>query len=124
MQSATYQNKVFINDYGYIEIQLIGDQSEITFRHSYIEVQPLVEKLHKRGKPLYGLIDMSQETGYSLASDKAALDILESLTYDKLAMCNVPHAKVAQGIIQAIGKDENTKIFSDRNDALAWLHAD
>jgi hypothetical protein len=123
MQSPPYKNSVFINKSGYIEIILIGDQSEDTFRHSYYEAQPLLEKLKASKKPLFGLIDMSQQTGYTLASDKAALDILESLDYDKLAMCNVPHSRVAQGIIQAIGKDHNTKIFSSRDDALAWLHA-
>jgi hypothetical protein len=124
MQSPSYKNSVFVNKSGYIEIILIGDQSDETFRHSYYEVVPLIDQLKASKKPLYGLIDMSQETGYSLASDKAALDILESLEYDKLAMCNVPHSRVAQGIIQAVGKDHNTKIFSNRDDALAWLHAD
>jgi hypothetical protein len=124
MSEPTYKNSVYINKDGLVEIILIGDQSEATFKRSYYEVQPLIESLKSKKKPLYGLIDMSQQTGYSLASDKAALDILETLTYDKLAMCNVPHHHVAQGIIQAIGKDHNTKIFSDRNDALAWLHAD
>lgn len=124
MPEPTYKNSVFLNKDGIVEIVLIGDQSEATFRHSYYEVIPLIDKLKSLKKPLYGLMDMSQETGYSLASDKAALDILESLDYDKLAMCNVPHHHVAQGIIQAIGKDHNTKIFGNRTDALAWLHAE
>jgi len=124
MAEPTYKNSVFINKDGYVEIALIGDQSEETFKRSYYEVLPLIEKLKGAKKPMYGLMDMSQETGYSLASDKAALEILESLDYDKLAMCNVPHRHVAQGIIQAIGRDHNTKIFGNRTDALAWLHAD
>jgi hypothetical protein len=124
MPERSYKNSVFINKDGLVEIILVGDQSEETFRQSYYEVLPLIEKLKSQKKRMYGLIDMSQQTGYSLSSDKAALDILEELDYDKLAMCNVPHHHVAQGIIQAIGKDHNTKIFSDRTDALAWLHAD
>lgn len=124
MSEPSYKNSVFINKDGIVEVVFIGDQSAETFRHSYYEVMPLIDKLKATKKPLYGLIDMSQQTGYSLASDKAALEILENLEYDKLAMCNVSHRHVTQGIIQAVGKDHNTKIFGSRADALAWLHAD
>jgi hypothetical protein len=123
MQPDSDQNKVFVNDEGIIEVVLIGDQTEASFKHAYDRVQPLIMKLQAEGKPVYGLIDMTEETGYSLASDKAALDILESLTYDKLAMCNAPHAGVAKGIILATGREDNTKLFTSRDDALAWLHA-
>lgn len=123
MAEPTYKNSVFINKEGFVEVILIGNQSEETFKHSYYEVLPLIDKLRAAKKPMYGLIDMSQQTGYSLASDKAALEILESMDYDKLAMCNVSHRSVTQGIIQAIGRDHNTKIFNSRTDALAWLHA-
>ena len=117
------QNKVFINDEGIVEVIIIGDQTETTFKHIYYEAVPLIEKLRADKKPVLGLVDMSQETSYSLASDKAALELIESVDYDKLAMCNAPHFKVTEGIIMATGRSNNTKLFKNRDDALAWLHA-
>lgn len=122
--SSTDKNQVFLVDQGYIEARLVGDQTDVTFRHLYNAVEPLLEKLRAKGKPIKGLIDMTEETGYSIASDKAALELLESIQYDKLAMCNPPYAGVAQGIVLAMGRGDNTKVFSSREDALQWLLAE
>src|SRR2546423_13846769 len=99
MSEPTDKNKVSIHPAGYIELTLVGDQTEETFRQVYEAAEPLIEKLKSEGRPMLGLIDMAQQTGYTLASDKAALELLEKIDYDKLAMCNPPYAAVAQGII-------------------------
>lgn len=116
-------NKVYIAPEGYIEVDIIGNQTPESFQEINDKVRPLIEKLTEENKPLLGLVDMSAETGYSISSDKAALQLLEDINYTKLAMYNPPHIEVVKGIIMAMGRSENTKIFDDRNEALAWLLA-
>ena len=117
------QDKIFWNPDGYIEVVLVGDQTAQRFESMYADFLPLQEKLKKEGKPAYALFDCSKETGFSLSSNKAALEILEKIEYDRIAMYSVPHANVTEGIIMAIGKNETTKLFDTREEALGWLLA-
>ena len=115
------QDRIFLNSDGYVEVVLVGDQSAEMFESLYTDFLPIREKLASEGKPIYGLFDCSGETGFSLSSNKAALEIFEKSQYDRIAMYNVPHAKVTEGIIMAAGVGDIVKIFGDRNDAEAWL---
>jgi hypothetical protein len=115
-------NTVTFNPQGFIEISLVGNQTAATFEEIYNNVIPLINMLKQEKKPLLCLIDGTGQTGYSLSSDKAALKLLESVDYDKIAMHNISHAEVTNGIIMAIGKSHSTKLFPDRESALAWLY--
>lgn len=115
------QDKIFLNPEGYIEIKLVGDQTPEMFTNIYADYLNIEEELRSQGKPILALFDVSQETGFSLSSNKAALELLEKANYDKIAMYQVPHYKVTEGIIAATGKSENTKLFPDRGSALTWL---
>lgn len=121
MQPEPAKNLVFYNPEGFFEVIISGQQTEDSFKELFEQAKPLIEKVSADGKPLRGLMDMTNQTGYSLSSDKAALELLESINYDKLAMYNPPHAAVAAGIIMAMGKGDNTKIFSSREEAVKWL---
>ncbi len=118
------QNKIFLNPAGYIEVIFIGHQTGETFKDVYDKVQPLIATMKNQDKPLRGLFDMTQQTGYSLGSDKAALKFLEETDYDRIAMHHVGHAAVTNAIIMAMGKGDNTKLFDNREEALAWLMRD
>jgi hypothetical protein len=118
------ENKVFLNPAGYIEVTFIGHQTGDTFKDVHEKVLPIIAEVKSQGKPLRGLFDLTQQTGYSLNSDKAALQFLEEINYDRIAMYHVSHAEVTKMIIMAIGKSENTKLFDSREEALAWLMAD
>lgn len=115
------QNKVFINPEGYLEIALVGDQSEGSFRRLYSDAVPLIEEFRTKNNDLLCLFDLTHDTGFTLGSNKVAMELLESTPYDKIAMFNVPHAEVTKGIILAIGKSDKTKIFKNREEAVAWL---
>lgn len=115
------QDKIFLNPDGYIEVQLIGDQTPEFFQNIYADYLSLEEQLRSEGKPVLALFDVSRETGFSLSSNKAALEILEKANYDRVAMYQVPHYKVTEGIIAATGKSDNTRLFANREEALAWL---
>jgi hypothetical protein len=123
MQPPVSKINVSLHPDGYLDISIMGDQTGESFRAAYRDIKPLIAQLGAAGKPLLGLIDMTHQTGYSLASDKAALEVLESIKYEKLAMCNPPHPGVAQGIILAMGRSDNTRVFDMRERALTWLLA-
>jgi hypothetical protein len=114
-------NSVTLNPKGYIEICLVNDQTAESFNDIYHQSLPLISRIKSEGRPLLGFIDGSRQTGFSLSSDKAALKFLEEVEYDRIAMYNIPHAEVTKGIILAIGKADNTKLFNDKNEALKWL---
>lgn len=115
------ENKIAMNPDGYIEVTFVGHQTDESFNSVYEHVLPLMSTLKKDKKPLLGLFDMTLQTGFSLNSDKAALELLERVEYDRIAMYHVHHAEVTKGIILAIGKANNTKLFDNRESALEWL---
>jgi hypothetical protein len=114
-------NKVFLNSDGYIEIVLSGEQTGETFLEVYEKAKPLIDKVQADNKPLLGLCDLTGETNFSLSSNKIAMEYLEKIPYERIAMFGVPHVEVTKGIIMAMGKSHNTKVFDNRKDALAWL---
>ncbi len=118
------KNRVFLNPQGWIEMVLVGPQTGETFRQSYEQVLPLLVQLKNEGKLAMGLVDGTEQTGYSLGSDRAALEYLENTQYDRIAMYHIPHAEVTKGIILAIGKSDTTKLFDSRAEAVAWLMRD
>lgn len=121
MSDETNANTIRLMPEGYVEADLVGEQTPETFRKVYEDAQPFIAKLKAEGRPLLGLIEMSRQTGYSISSDKAALQMLETLEYDKLALCNAPHADVTKGIILALDRNDKTRFFDIREEAVAWL---
>lgn len=115
------QNKAFINSDGCVELRIAGDQTYETIKNLYEESKPLIAQLKSGGKPLLGLVDMTLEGSFTVGSNKAAMEILEGETYDRIAMFNAPVSEVAKLIIKAMGKDETTKVFDTRAEAKDWL---
>ncbi len=116
-------NRVFINPEGYVEVTVIGDQTSETFGAASVEAQPLIGKLRKEGKAVLGLIDLTQKGKYTPASNKAAMQLLEDMDYDKIAMFGAEYVlkEVTELIILAMGRKDTTKLFGKREDAIAWL---
>lgn len=121
MQPSADKNLVFVNPEGYFEVVLVGQQTEDSFKELFDSAKPLIDEAAAAGRPLRGLVDMTKQTGYSISSDKAALELLESISYDKMAMYNPPHKAVTEGIIMAMGRNDNTRIFTSRDEAIKWL---
>lgn len=114
-------DSIFINPDGYIEIKLVGKQTEGEFRRIYAEALPLMDQARDKFGKVLCLFDMTEETGFTIGSNKVAMEILEEAPYDKIAMYNVPFYEVAKGIIIAIGKGDRTKLFKTRREAVEWL---
>jgi len=116
-------NRIFYNPEGYIEVSVEGDQSYMSFVNLMPEAATMLEELQKEGKPKLGLIDVTHQGAHTSESNHSALEMLEALDYDRLAIfgANVMLSEVIQGIVIAIGKAETIKICKMREDAVGWL---
>lgn len=116
-------NHVFLNSEGYVEATIIGDQDGMSFKRLQFDAEEMLETLDAQGKRRLGIIDITRQGKFSTASNKAAMEILESLNYEKLAIYggNKVLTQVVNAIILAMGKTNNTRLFKDRESAMAWL---
>lgn len=115
-------DKIFYNPEGYIEVIIEGDQTRIAFKTLETEALKIIDKLQSENKPILALIDISLEGKFGADTNKAALEILEAIEYDRVAIFGGGKVltEVVKGIILAMGK-QNTKIFPDRQSAVNWL---
>jgi len=116
-------DRIFLNDEGLIEVQVEGDQTYMTFENLKPDATELLNKLQQAGKPRLGLIDISKQGKFSADSNRAAMEVLESLNYDKLAIYggNAITTEVSKAIVLAMGKSGNTKVYQKREEAVNWL---
>lgn len=116
-------NKISLNPQGYIEVAIEGPQSFMTFENMKPDAIDYLEQLQKEGKKRLGLIDLTNQTDFTVDSNRAGMEILESLNYERLALfgAKTTLTEVVRAIILAIGKNHNTKIFKTREEAVAWL---
>ena len=116
-------DKIFLNEEGLIEVQVEGDQTYMTFENLKPDATELLNKLQQAGKPRLGLIDISKQGKFSADSNRAAMEVLESLNYDKLSIFggNAITTEVSKAIVLAMGKSGNTKVYQKREEAVNWL---
>jgi len=116
-------DRIFLNEEGLIEVQVEGDQTYMTFENLKPDATELLNKLQQAGKPRLGLIDISKQGKFSADSNRAAMEVLESLNYDKLAIFggNTITTEVSKAIVLAMGKSGNTKVCLKREEAVNWL---
>jgi hypothetical protein len=108
---------------GYVCVSLVGDQSYQTIDALRIETEHLVNRLKAGNKRLLGLVDLTKQTGFNTGSNKAALEALSKIEYEKAALVsdNKLFAELAKMIISALGKNDRTKFFATREEAVPWL---
>ena len=116
-------NKISLNPDGYVEVIMDGEQSYMTIDSMRYDAVDMLGQLQSENKPRLGLIDLTKQSNYTTDTNKAAMKTLESLTYEKVALfgANTFLTDVVKAIILAMGRTETTKIFKDRESALAWL---
>ncbi|NDC22163.1 hypothetical protein EBZ57_02220 [bacterium] len=116
-------NRVFLNPDGYIEVVLDGEQTYMTIDNMRYDILDFVKQLQQQEKPVLGLVDLTTDTGYTTDTNKASMQILESVNYDKVAMYGggVILADISKAIILAMGRSNNTQVFKDRESAVSWL---
>lgn len=116
-------NRIFFNESGFVEVRIEGDQTYMTFENLRPTASEILDDLQKANKKRLGLIDVSEQGSFSPDSNRAAMELLESLNYDKIAIYGATKflQDVTAAIILAMGKGNNTKIFATRDEALEWL---
>ena len=116
-------DRIFLNEEGLIEVQVEGDQTYMTFENLKPDATELLNKLQQAGKPRLGLVDISKQGKFSADSNRAAMEVLESLNYDRLAIFggNAITTEVSKAIVLAMGKSGNTKVYQKREEAVNWL---
>ncbi len=63
-----------------------GDQTAATIREIAEAVKPVTAKLRSQGKPVYFLIDSSDIQRQDAGARKSAIDAINMLDYDKMAI--------------------------------------
>jgi hypothetical protein len=121
---STYDfGSVTLEPEGYVVVALVGDQTYQTVDTLCRETLKFVNNLNLNQKPLVGLVDLSRQTGFNTGSNKAALESLSKVEYDRAALVsdNKLFGELAKAIIKALGKDDRTKFFQTREEAVPWL---
>jgi hypothetical protein len=119
-------NSIFYNPEGYVEVHIEGEQTYMSFENIEPTALDILDELQKKGQKRLGLIDISKQSNFSPDSNRAAMHILESINYEKVAIFGAGRVlqEVTKAIILAMGKSSNTKIFHNREEAVAWLVAE
>lgn len=114
---------VTVEPEGYVCVSLIGDQTYQTIDALKTETERRVEELRMQHKRLLGLVDLTRQTGFNTGSNKAALEALTSIPYEKAALVtdNQLFGDLAIMIIKALGKSDRTRYFKTREEAVPWL---
>jgi hypothetical protein len=123
MPLNTMANRITYNQDGYIEVTIEGEQSYMAFVNLKADAADMIKQLQEEGKRRLGLLDITKQENYTPDTNRAAMEILESLNYEKLAIFGGGKflTEVAKAIVLAMGKSGNTKIFSTRESAVEWL---
>jgi hypothetical protein len=116
------KNEVFLNPSGFIEQCYIGYQTEKSTAEGIAELEKLAAKLRAQRKPVLILIDITKLGGTSLGARVAGINGMKSVKYKRAAMYGSLSTQVLVNTLAMIaGKQDNTKAFSDRAEAIKWL---
>ena len=123
MQDGQMNNSVNLTSEGLILVTLVGDQTQQTIEDSATQCQRFAAQLQAEHKPVLGLVDFTHEKKFSTGANKATLDAMSAINYDRVALFGTSKVltEVTKLIIQALGKADQTKVFATREEAVAWL---
>ena len=119
------KNKVWINQDGLIEVDVVGDQTPDTVRQMSDEVMILAGELRLQGKEVFVLDDisrMSLKQPPAVAREVGAQ--AKRIQFTRLALLGSGNALLRYGtnfIIRGLGMPKTMKYFTDRPTAERWL---
>lgn len=119
-------NKVFLNEQGFVESTLEGEQSWETmyktigesFKHQHI--------LSAQNKPINILVDVTSMTGLDRGSTEISKSGMGAQFFDKMAVYGAKSEKLKDMILEILksGSDNlKTQYFDTREDAIKWLNS-
>jgi hypothetical protein len=123
MEQKHSENTVTLLPEGYVLVTLVGKQDYMTMDRVAHDCKAIAAEVRMDGKPLIGLVDFTEDLGFSSGTNKAVMKALEDIPYDRIAMYGTSPVltEVTKAVILALGKSDRTKVFGTRDEALAWL---
>lgn len=123
MSNQKDTNSVTLTREGYFLVELVGNQDYLSMEKLGKECMAKADTLRFENKPVLGLVDFTRDASFSSGTNKAAMQALEEIKYNKVAMFGVDPmlTSVTKAMVLALGKSESTKVFATKQEALAWL---
>jgi hypothetical protein len=119
---ALKKNQTYLNPAGFIEQKYIGYQTEKNTTDGIAKLQGIAKKLEAQHKPVLILIDITQLGGTSSSARMAGISGMRRVKYKRAAMYGPLSTQILVNTLAMIaGKQNKTKAFSDRAEALKWL---
>lgn len=116
-------NKVFINNEGMVECQVVGDQTLESVTAMSQQIETLLAKLKTQHSPLLILDDITKIGRVPAQARQAVVQSVKTFKYDRLAMLG-SNGVVRIGanlIFRASGRGKKVKFFTSRIEAVRWL---
>jgi hypothetical protein len=118
------KNRVFINEYGFVEIIVDGDQTLLSVQAMADKAQRLALRQRKKGEGamiLDNLLTMGEVTP---EARNLVVKLGSTMDYDKLAMLgNGKVLRIGTNLmLKAMGRGNKVRYFEDFDNAVEWLH--
>lgn len=116
-------NRIFINDEGFKEIVLEGDQTLETVKKLTEESSALDKQLLEKTGTIKVLIDATKLESLNMGAVQSSMQGVAFEPYDKVGMYGLPDSnKPIVDFILAIAADKNEfQVFDTREEAIKWL---
>jgi UDP-N-acetylmuramyl pentapeptide synthase len=117
-------NNVSLHDDGFIEISVVGNQTEMSVRAMGAQTAHLLQTLADRGRPLLVLDDITHLGRTNIGARQTVAKLAKTLHFDRLAMLGDGSTMMRVGtnlMLSAIGKGNKIRYFDNRDEAIAWL---
>ncbi len=100
-----------------------GDQTKESIHDITVAAKEVITKLRGKQKPVYILIDVRDVKNQDSGGRKAAIDGINTLDYDKMAIfgASLMIKYVAQFLIRTSHMQDKVKYFTTEAEARAWL---
>ena len=117
-------NAIFMNDAGFIEVKVDGDQTAESVEVMGDEVKRLLNNLKAKGKPRLILDDLTHMGRSNIPARQLVADLAKKLDYERVAMIGDGSVLMRVGtnlLLSAIGQGGKIRYFENRDEAVAWL---
>jgi len=107
------------------EIILDGEQTDEVAHQTVVDSIRCDAEQTRLNSRAITLVDFTKIDTYQASAMRTMVRGLASLSFDRVAMLNAPGTiKVAlMPAIELMGRSEHVKFFTNRTEAVSWLHA-
>jgi UDP-N-acetylmuramyl pentapeptide synthase len=119
-------NKVSLNDAGFIEIQVVGDQTAESVAAMGRQIIVLATQLRADGRPVLIYDDLTRLGMTTSEARREVGRLARTLDYDRLVMVGSSGTVMRHGtnlMLRAIGRPD-ARYFASRDAAYIWLGLD